>query len=279
MTTGTFPQWKALAGLAAVLVVAACGSDVSTEAPTPETLAPVAEAEAASSLAEAYCKVLFSCACETLDYPSEAACREAVQQTLDGRYATAKQHNLTYDGDCVAHQVRAVETLGCKGYSLTLDESTWGCEELNCHAYHGEIAEEQYCGYENGRFSDCVQGSSCNQGEGGDGACHPDCLPSNPVADGEVCYSDAVSAACKDGSYCESTSSGLCKAKPPAGELCGEWTFCAEGAYCDGSDATAKCQARLDDGASCTNGQQCKSRGCNSGVCGEETAYFCIVDL
>jgi hypothetical protein len=96
------------------------------------------------------------------------------------------------------------------------------------------------------------------------------------VADTEACNFDEE---CASG-YCEGDielpipMQGVCKELPGQGGSCPE-DACAAGVQC----ANGTCEAQLPDGASCTEGVQCTSQGCNgadglggAGTCGAPTA-------
>jgi hypothetical protein len=92
------------------------------------------------------------------------------------------------------------------------------------------------------------------------------------VANGMQCAFDEE---CQSG-YCEGDAQlpepgtpGTCKAPPTAGQACPDFT-CADGLQCQ----AGTCMALKPDGASCYDGEECASAGCNGasngspGTCG-----------
>lgn len=261
-------------GLALSLTGAACGGSVAAEpAGAP---ASVPESEAGARLAETYCKTLFSCHCAEPPYADEAACRADVVARHEARAEGSRAAGLVYDGTCVAAEIARIEALGCVPYARYFEEHE-GCEAA-CYEYHGTVPEGEYCG-NTSPFSDCVQGSDCNPGEGGDGRCHPVCPVTNIAADGQACVSESggIIASCQEGSDCD-YGSGLCVHRPGEGAPC-PLDECEEGLFCTSvvQEPEPVCAPRAADGAACVNAVQCESFGCNDGVCGPGEAYFCIV--
>ncbi len=119
-----------------------------------------------------------------------------------------------------------------------------------------------------GARRDCQEGLHCDGG----GAAGPRVCTAGR-ADGAECTGDIQ---CASG-YCDHDMSptaglGLCDSGGNVGDPCVE--RCRAGNYCD--DGT--CAEQLAAGTACTDSRQCRSFGCNDGLCGSPDGGFCEED-
>ena len=106
-----------------------------------------------------------------------------------------------------------------------------------------------------------VQGEACAGSCSGspDGADSEPCLAvgPGPNSTSKVCYES-------DGLYCDFTTQA-CVPSPGLGELCSY--YCATGLYCDFT--SGQCATALADGQPCEYYEECSSRRCGDGLCGQ----------
>ena len=206
--------------------------------------------------ADAVCSGYVACDCQSQggEYQDEAACVAQKTDDILRAFRYAREHELSYDSDCMDKRIAEIESLGCG--VLTLNSEKFNHQGA-CHVFGGELSFGHACTRVPGGFGsncefghDCVEectfsyedfvgaGESCNIEtllcdsylECYDGVCR-----ASPKL-GEPCL--GVPWSCGEGLYCEEDSL-LCVPSLAAGDTCGAFQ-CAAGLHCDPDDETCR---------------------------------------
>ncbi|HVU05683.1 MAG TPA: Dickkopf N-terminal cysteine-rich domain-containing protein [Polyangiaceae bacterium] len=282
------------------------GTSTGPRTVPPASGTPVAEADFAREVARQGCAAIAACCQQNRLSADQATCETNLERLVQTQVLyPANSPIVTYDannaGDCVAQFVQTYQTCG----AAIVKQPACG------HVYVGHVPEG----------ASCTKSPECADPSGGNASCVdgictvPGATSSTPGALGDPCNATcrtepavtfcsstlsssgaepppgAKSCETTSGLYCDDATY-TCAALPALGQPC--TTYCAAGAYCDGTRCVAQkasgpcpnytecnsatycdvtsaeptCKPRLPMGTSCQSSTECQSGACRNSVCG-----------
>ncbi len=234
----------------------------------------VPEEKAAETSAETECRLLFGCECDHLVYADEADCVESRKAEYNSLHNPILQMGLTYDGECLAFQLDALQDLGCALPDSSGEATEETCMTF-CSVYHGAAQLGETCSFYSidQTYSDCDQGLICYASK-----CEDPCeVIDEGAADlklgmGEPCQDGfEVLGECDEGLACDSGGSDTCIELPGEGAPCLN-DECADGFWCQTVITESTCVAQFTDGETCANSEECRSGYCGGSTCAKMPA-------
>jgi hypothetical protein len=198
------------------------------------------------ALAGAICTVAEECTCAATSLAG--GCAGIESDTWRARLKYGRDHELTYDAECVTAIGDAVGAAECDGAPAGASHP---CNAY-CAVFHSDRELDQSCNGFDTLVSDCAQGLVCASGR-----CVEACAVLSGVLAGEQCSDPETGQefeTCAAGLFC-SRDTGRCTIPPPAGTPCAQFDECGPSAYCDFD--TSACRALPGNGESCWESPDC----------------------